>query len=57
MPTIKSLSKWNENKKVWWELWASGPGDPEMVAKVKSKGLAWKVAQALEKIYQEVEVR
>lgn len=46
-------------KRVWYELWATRPdnGKSELLAKVKSIGLARLVAMYLKRHYESIEIR
>ena len=56
MIKIADRQKWERGRKLWWNIYYIHRGERELVAKVASKGLAYRVAAEFAKIYEAVEI-
>ena len=57
MMVITNQNAWQTSRKQWWELYAYKDDSCSYVARVKSKGLAYIVAQQLLTVYPKIEIR
>ena len=56
MIKIADRQKWERGRKLWWNIYYIHRGERELIAKVASKGLAYRVAEEFAKIYEAVEI-